>query len=325
MASRGAVATAVANSDNRKIGDAAATYAAQVSCPEECPFYNGGGCYAESGALGNFVTAPLNRAAQVTGASLVDVAKAEAKAIDGLSIPSGPVGRPLRLHGVGDCKTDEAARIVSAAAERYMERGGGPVWTYTHAWRTVARASWGGVSVLASCETPLDVELARARGYAPSIVVGSFPTTKLYRIEESAPDPECVQQASLVRGANGLASAGNEAGLGADVLPCPAQTHDDVTCASCRLCFDDKAILERGYAIGFAIHGTALAVKKARLALAAPDDPRRKLTSRDFIVAHIAKHGEWPTPRKVMDGADVCHSSATEMLARMRAEQRKAA
>jgi hypothetical protein len=80
----------------------------------------------------------------------------------------------MRLHTVGDCRTDEAAKIVAAAAERYMDAGGGPVWTYTHAWRLVDRASWGRVSVLASCETPEQVELARARGYATAIVVDEF-------------------------------------------------------------------------------------------------------------------------------------------------------
>jgi hypothetical protein len=98
-------------------------------------------------------------------------------------------GRPLRLHTVGDCRTDEAARIVAAAAERYMDAGGGPVWTYTHAWRLVDRASWGRVSVLASCETPEQVELARARGYATAIVVDEFDRPPLRALPHSLREP----------------------------------------------------------------------------------------------------------------------------------------
>ena len=48
---------------NAKLGKAATTYAAQGSCPTSCRFFNGGGCYAEHGKLGQFITAPLNRAA----------------------------------------------------------------------------------------------------------------------------------------------------------------------------------------------------------------------------------------------------------------------
>lgn len=130
----GTLAVAIPLSQNAKLGDAATTYAAQGSCPRSCVFYDGGGCYAESGAVGKFVTTPLNEAAG--HASSIAIAKAEARAIDNLSVPEG---RPLRLHTVGDCATDEAALIVSAAAERYMARGGGQVWTYTHGWREVAR------------------------------------------------------------------------------------------------------------------------------------------------------------------------------------------
>ena len=51
----GKLAIASGSSGNRKIGDAATTYAAQTSCPRSCPFFAGGGCYAESGSIGKFV------------------------------------------------------------------------------------------------------------------------------------------------------------------------------------------------------------------------------------------------------------------------------
>jgi hypothetical protein len=109
------LATAVNYSENRKIGDAAATYAAQVSCPDDCPFL-GAGCYAEVGSVA-FTTRRVNRAANDMSASAIDVAEAEAREIDKL-----PGGRLLRLHVVGDCKTVEAVRILRKAVERYVAR-----------------------------------------------------------------------------------------------------------------------------------------------------------------------------------------------------------
>ncbi len=239
------LATAVARSSNAKIGDAATTHAAQVSCPDSCVFKDGGGCYAESGRQGKVVTSRLNEDAAAAGASALDVARVEAKALDAMPIT---IGRPLRLHTVGDCASDAAAVIVSAAAERYMERGGGPVWTYTHAWRDVARASWGRVSVLASCETAADVDVARARGYATALVVEEFESDRL-----------------------------NDR-----VLPCPAQTRGR-SCSDCRLCFNDAGLMERGYSIGFELHGIPYAIRAARAALRTPGDPLRRMPSEQRI------------------------------------------
>lgn len=276
------IASATRLSKNAKIGRAAVTAAAQVSCPETCVFKNGGGCYAESGSQGNFVTHPLNEVAQACAATALDVARAEAVEIDALRSD-----RPLRLHSVGDCASDEAARIVSAAAERYMDRGAQPVWTYTHGWREVERASWGRVSVLASCETPLDALLARERGYAAAIVVDEFASDKRYEFES------------------------------ASVLPCPAQTRHRA-CSDCRLCFDDEKLKERNVTIGFAVHGDGYAVKKARLALSEPESKTRRLTSRDFVNGYLEREERWPSIQEVMRGADVTYGSAAEMLQRMR-------
>ncbi len=222
---------AVTKSGNRKLGDASTTHAAQVSCPDSCIFKNGGGCYAERGPLGYFVLRNLNETAVTIEATALDVAHAEAEAIDKMDTV---IGRPLRLHTVGDCASDEAALLVSGAAERYMDRGGGQAWTYTHAWKVVNRESWGRVSVLASCETDEEVREAKARGYATAIVVDDYEgNTKRYRHGDS------------------------------DVLPCPAQTKKGTTCSSCRLCFDDAGIRERDYSIGFAVHGDAATKKRA--------------------------------------------------------------
>lgn len=227
------LAKAVTTSGNRKIGRVSTTLAAQQSCPSSCPFRNAG-CYAERGPLGYFQVRPLNNHADEALATPIDVAIAEAEAIDEMDVV---VGRPLRLHTVGDCASDEAAELVSAAAERYQERGGGQPWTYTHAWRDVERESWGEVSVLASCETPAEVLEARQRGYATALVVVSHESERRYEYD------------------------------GIALIPCPAETRGR-TCAECRLCFDDGRLRDSELTIGFAIHGDAATKKRAREALA---------------------------------------------------------
>jgi hypothetical protein len=213
------IARAIPRSKNGKIGDVAATYVSQASCPTVCPL-RGSGCYAEGGRAG-ITTRRLNDADP--DATALDCARAEAAEIDRL--PDG--GRDLRLHVVGDCPTNGAAKIVAAAAARYVARGGGSVWTYTHAWRKVHRASWGDVSVMASVETMSDAILADAAGYAVAMVV-----------------PEHDGDRAVDDG-------------GFKVVPCPEQTGRGVTCVDCRLCMGDGGLRDRTTPaiIALAIHG----------------------------------------------------------------------
>lgn len=214
----GAIATE--KSQNRKTGPVSATYASQATCPTTCPF-RGSGCYAESGP-----TAIITRRLSRSTAGQIEVARQEAAAIRGLSGT-----RPLRIHVVGDCATDEAAKIVAAAAADHAA----PSWTYTHAWATVARASWGETSVVASCETTDEIRAAHARGYATCIVVARHPSRKVYEID------------------------------GCKIVPCPAESVEGVTCATCGICTRDTKIREKGLTVGFAAHGSG--TKKAVAAI----------------------------------------------------------
>jgi hypothetical protein len=324
----GQAAIAVARSNNEKIGDCATTYAAQASCPSSCAFFNGGGCYAEAGHVYRSTTRVLNLVADAAALTPVDVALEEAAAIGELVEDFWKIsGRPMRLHTVGDCRTDEAARIVAAAAERYMDAGGGPVWSYTHAWRIVDRASWGRVSVLASCESAEQVELARARGYATAIVVDEFQTDRLHDLScrtasvshhpgntGSPQRPETLRVTGQRPGSEGAPVTS------ALILPCPAQTRQGVTCSSCRLCMNDTGLRGRGYSIGFAVHGDAFTVKRARLALSQPSSSGRRVSSRDVAVDYLDRHGRLPGPAELARLAGVNPSSAKQMLARLRAE-----
>ena len=207
-------AIAVQVSKNRKTGPVATTYAGQRSCPSSCPFM-GKGCYAEKGRMG-IHTRRLNSAPKISKRAM---AQAEADAIDAMR----PVaGLPIRLHVVGDCATPEAARIVSAAAERYTERGGGPAWTYTHAHAKVPRQSWGKVSVLASVHSPADGLLALSRGYAPAVVVEDFP-----------------------------ARSWTESGV--RWVACPEQVKG-TQCVDCKLCMKADTLRDKGVGIAFRKH-----------------------------------------------------------------------
>jgi hypothetical protein len=227
-----AAVVAVEDSGNGKLGLCSATYVAQASCGK-CVF-KAHGCYAQYGRVG-IITRRLNRAVQEQGLTPLQLARLEAEAIDGLS-----GDRPLRLHVVGECRTNAAARLVGLACSHYARRGGwdrrgGGVgrrraaWGYTHSWREVARESWGpDVSILASCETFTACHEAMSRGYAAAVVVHEFRVPQAYR----------------------------EGGL--TVLPCPHETAG-VKCRECGLCRDADRLLAGGIVIGFQAHSAGAA------------------------------------------------------------------
>src|SRR5262249_51565144 len=127
--------------------------------------------------------------------------------------------------------------------DRYSRRGNVPrsgkkVFSSTHAWRSVARESWGNsVSVLASVETVRDARAAMARGYAAAVVLPAF--------EPRRPYPRA----------------------GGTVVSTPHQARG-VTCRECGLCRDDERLRSSGLVIAFLAHGTgAPAVRKTLISL----------------------------------------------------------
>jgi len=212
-----ASSTAVEVSQNPKTGFVSATYASQKSCDSDCPFL-GKGCYAEHG-FANVTTQRLNKEVDNDP---VSIAQEEASLIDGLT-----GNFDLRVHVVGDCKTNEAATIIASAMKRHRRKKGRKAWTYTHAWRKVSRESWIGESVLASCETPMEVLEAKEKGYASAIVVDKFEREKLYEKD------------------------------GIKLLPCPNQTSRKLTCADCKICMNATSLERTGITVAFEAHGTS--------------------------------------------------------------------
>lgn len=237
----GQVAMFAEKSRNSKIsgkGNVSATYASiKGSCPNSCPLKDDG-CYAQVSYV-SYHTRKLDEAL-TEGMRPEAVARVERQAIRN-GFRGGPVpqdgargGRDLRMHVSGDARTRRSAAILGDAAREWRERGGGDVWTYTHAWKTVPRDSWGeDVSVLGSTENPADAEAIREQGYAPALVVEHHPSERAYVVD------------------------------GADTqwIPCPQQTRD-VPCTDCRLCFQADWLRDQNKGIAFAAHGATQKIRK---------------------------------------------------------------
>lgn len=243
----------------------------KATCPENCPWKDAG-CYAQSGFTAHALRMLDAAAGSMTG---VEVIEREAAELRKLFMPrkrgrNGPHntgripqdgargGRDLRLHVSGDVPLVGIERAVNALAQAawdWRRRGGGAVWTYTHQWRAVARAFWGPIRVLASCDRPEEVREARELGYGAALVVSRFPN---------------ADRAFNIPGVPGV------------VVPCPAQTKTTVTCATCRLCFADLNLLN--ITIGFKAHGSRAAAVRSVAFQPSPGAPRDVVTRARYAL-----------------------------------------
>lgn len=218
----------------------ASTYVSiAATCPSVCPFRDAG-CFAQAGAQ-HLTMGRLDAAGRRTTA--LEVSLAEAQALHGLWKGGVPLdghsgnGRDLRLHVGGDVSCERGAAALSGAVRALKVRGLGAAWTYSHRHREIPRAAWRSISVLASCETEVDVELAVRRGYVPAITVPEFP-----------------------RGRKAFSFGGVR------MIPCPFEAGErKVTCVTCRLCLDDDKLRRRGLGIAFAAHGKDADAARTRL------------------------------------------------------------
>lgn len=210
-----------------------ATYVSiSATCPSSCVFKDNG-CFAQSGFIKR-ITRPLDeqvKEAQITG---LQVAKNEAVLMDrafrgrwghnsGIPRDGARGGRDLRLHVGGDVSGPDAVIVLAAAARRWIRRGGGDVWTYTHRWREIPVGLWGPIRVWASTETAAEALEAKARGYRVSMTIDHSYTTKNRHLFE-----------------------------GVDVIPCPWET-SKMPCNQCRLCLRES--IPGNPVIGFVVHG----------------------------------------------------------------------
>lgn len=216
--------TFVEKSQNGKLGKVAATYASiEATCPSSCKLKNAG-CYAQLGFVG-IQNARLTRAKR--SYTPTEIAKIEADLIDKSFNRKSIPGTVLRLHVSGDVTTKTGVKFLASASSRYQKRGGGKVWTYSHAWKKLPRKHWGNISVLASVDSIQEAKEAIAAGYAPAMAVPKFQSEKAYEID------------------------------GIKFIPCPAQTKDDVTCSSCKLCMKSDFLEASKAGILFEAHGSS--------------------------------------------------------------------
>jgi hypothetical protein len=219
--------TFVSKTQNRKLGDkVAATYSSiEGTCPDTCKLKDTT-CYAQTGFVGIQV-ARLNKNHKKLALTATQIASLEATLIDD-SFGRGKIdGRPLRLHVSGDVRTRKGVTYLANAAKRWLVRGGGKVWSYSHAWAKLPKSLWNSISVLASVDTIEEANEAVKAGYAPAIVVERFDGDKAFKMK------------------------------GSDVkwIPCPNQTND-VTCVDCKLCLNADKLTAQNAGIAFAIHGS---------------------------------------------------------------------
>lgn len=224
-------------SGNAKTGNIPVTYRPMTTCAIGCPFLPksyaaelvaqgkrdasipaNGGCYGTGRIFG--MAAKFSQTVPVTElrAKLSRAAKS---------------ARFLRDRVVGDVMTD-----AGEIDHDYIESIAGLAnefdlipFGYTHAWRDftrddVARVKETGYVMNASCETRDDVRAAIDLGFPVTIA------SDLINDGETFTRPD---------------------GKDLRVVTCPAQTRENVTCASCGLC----AKSERAAVVRFNIHGTA--------------------------------------------------------------------
>ena len=226
-----------------------ATYAdIESTCPDSCQLKKEKTCY---GMYGNTRWTWLRLMQEQPIHSLI-AARIEASLIKKAfrkrkQIPQDGArgGRDCRLHVIGDCRNPTAAAILAEAARDWRSRGGGVIWTYTHAWKVIPKVVWDGISILASIDNLRDGVKALKKGYAPACYVGEFPSHKAW----------------------------DEAGV--KWIPCPAQT-GDVVCVECRLCLNDDKLAARGCGIAFTAHGVRKSTIRKRLSQEVTLEPLKK-------------------------------------------------
>lgn len=204
-------------STNVKTGPIAVITVTDETCAEDCPFREGA-CYARSGPLNLHWQAVSRKKRGGDWASLCASLKALPK---GVMVRYGQAGD---LPGDGVIIDQEALFKVAAAAEDVRMFG------YTHYPMTF---NWN-VEV---------VEIAIKMGFIINVSANSLEHADELKGLTSAPVVVVLPRDYPHTG--GLTPAGHR------VVVCPAQTRDDVTCQTCKLCASAK----RKSIIGFLAHG----------------------------------------------------------------------
>lgn len=203
----------------------------EKTCPNSCPMKKDRTCYASIGFVGIHEKRSTKYSKKLTPYML---AGQEAKKI---IKNSNTKSKFLRLHVSGDSITKKGTELIADACELWINKTKGKVWSYTHAWEKVSRSKWGKVSILASVDTIDQANKAFELKYTPAIIVPKFESKKAFYLK------------------------------GSDIkwIPCPAQTHEEISCTDCKLCLNSDKLLSLKCGIAFEAHGVTKEKIKRRL------------------------------------------------------------
>lgn len=211
----------IPESSNRKTGAIPVTYTERASCPPSCPHYRAD-CYAE-----DFYTRMAWDKVPQRGGTLEALCEA---------VAALPEGQLWRMNVAGDLPGQGEDLDPVALGEIVRANIGRRGFTYTHkkspdALHWVAHANAWGFTVNLSADDAGDADALAETGAGPVCAIVPTDTPE----KSYTPD-------------------------GRTIIVCPAQTREDVTCASCGLC----AIPDRRVIIGFRAHGTRARVADAK-------------------------------------------------------------
>ena len=208
-------------SSNSKVGKIPVTTSEESSCPTTCPFY-GGGCYAKTGPQ----SWHWKKVSQgLRGGSWDDLAK---------FVSELNAGQLWRHNVSGDLPyntTPDGQELINLAMLKQLvdanKASGAKGYTYshhklnTHNKEAIKYANKNGFTINASCESLTQADVAIDEGLPAVCVVDSSKDVPTHT------------------------PAGHK------VTVCPAQLHEHVQCANCKLC----SYSNRSQVVAFLAHG----------------------------------------------------------------------
>lgn len=201
----------VLRSSNAKIGPIPQTSRPQVTCPTDCPLMNSG-CYGENRPGRPSIFDMVEKSANLT-------------AVDAIATDAPKSAPAVRFNVVGDYLNDDGTPDTDyiEATNRVATSRPWVAIAYTHAWRTLSPDMFD-YTVRASCQSEDEVREAHAAGWATVVV-------------DPGPDAPDTLIGSIIDERT--------------VVQCPVTTGRANSCAECRLCGRDAAV------VAFPVHGSA--------------------------------------------------------------------
>ena len=220
-------------SSNKKTGPIPVSTTEESTCPPSCPFINSG-CYAKSGPL----ALHWKKTSNGTQKNLTDWA--------GLCsfIESLPPGQLMRINQAGDLPRKGDDLDTFLLEQLTKANTGRRAYTYSHHKRNkhnieaMKKANKKGFTLNASTESLSDADNVIDQGL-PAVTVLSSDNENIKAYKGKDGKTYYKVNARLFTPA------------GRRVVVCPAQTMENATCSTCKLCSK-----QRNYPIAFIAHGS---------------------------------------------------------------------